>query len=82
MFLRELVSNANDAIEKWRVVSLGDGIVDPNPLNITLTLVPGVNDKPGRLVITGMLSYHDVPKKKSRSLMWLESPRYRYRYDA
>ncbi|KAG9044265.1 hypothetical protein FS837_008435 [Tulasnella sp. UAMH 9824] len=52
VFLRELVSNANDAIEKWRVVSLGGGIVDPNPLNITLKLVPGENDRPGKLIIT------------------------------
>lgn len=51
MFLRELVSNANDAIEKYRVVSLGEGIVDNNPLNITMKLVPG--EVGGKLIITG-----------------------------
>ncbi|KAG8978337.1 hypothetical protein FRB90_008431, partial [Tulasnella sp. 427] len=52
VFLRELVSNANDAIEKWRVVSLGEGIVDHNPLNITVKMIPGEDGHPGRLVIT------------------------------
>ncbi|KAG8903450.1 hypothetical protein FRB99_003272 [Tulasnella sp. 403] len=52
VWLRELVSNANDAIEKFRVVSLQDGVPVNEPLNITLTLTPATDDKPGRIVIS------------------------------
>lgn len=55
VFLRELVSNANDAIEKLRLTALKEKtLVDlTNPLNITLKMVKDEEDdtKPRQLII-------------------------------
>ena len=56
VFLRELLSNANDALEKLRLVSLTDKLVfDPDePLNITIKAVRDREGSGGRIIITGM----------------------------
>lgn len=56
--MRELISNANDAIEKYRVITLREGTADNNPLNITMQLLPNAVGKGGRLRITGMVTCH------------------------
>ncbi|KAG8967251.1 hypothetical protein FRC03_010326 [Tulasnella sp. 419] len=52
VFLRELVSNANDAIEKWRILALKEGLENNNPLNITIKLVPDEVKGGGKIILT------------------------------
>ncbi|KAF8974761.1 Hsp90 protein-domain-containing protein [Flammula alnicola] len=54
IFLRELLSNANDALEKLRLTALTDKSIwdGSDPLNITIKAVPDEDGKNGRLIIS------------------------------
>ena len=57
MFLRELISNANDALEKLRLTSLTNRDMwdGSSPLNITIKTLPAEDGSSGRIVIAGKL---------------------------
>lgn len=56
MFLRELISNSNDALEKLRLLSLTDKQYwdGSEPLNITIKAEKDNDGPGGRIVITGI----------------------------
>lgn len=56
VFLRELISNANDALEKLRITSLTTPLSSEQPLNITIKAIPDEDGTGGRLVLTGALA--------------------------
>ena len=58
-FLRELISNANDALEKLRIVALTEKDVwsGTSPLNVTIKAEPNPDGKGGRIIITGEHSF-------------------------
>ncbi|KAG6854796.1 hypothetical protein C0991_001223 [Blastosporella zonata] len=53
IFIRELISNANDAVEKLRLTALTDKVVwNGEPLNITIKAEKDEDGKGGRIIIS------------------------------
>jgi heat shock protein beta len=64
IFLRELISNSNDALEKLRLTALKDKSLwdGSTPLNITIRAVKNEDGTGGQLIITGQ-RHAFVPQK-------------------
>lgn len=73
MFLRELISNANDALEKLRITSLTDKQVLSGAENLNITIIPHKDEDGTAKLIIRDTGIGMTPEELTKNLVSLGS---------